>query len=61
MSINLLNQYITGNDATKNSIREKLKTDLFKLKRRQIEDRIRKNPLDFLRVMAALDIDKRLK
>ena len=61
MSINLLNQYITGNDTTKDAIKEKLKTELFKLKRRQIEDRIRKSPVDFLRVMAALDVDKSLK
>lgn len=59
--MNLLNKYITGNRQTRETITETLKTEPYRLKRRQIEDRIRKNPLDFLRVMAALDIERGLK
>lgn len=59
--MNLLNKYITGNVKTRETIAETLKTEPYKLKRRQVEDRIRKNPLDFLRVMAALDIERGLK
>ena len=57
----LLNKYITGNDKTRETITEMKKTQPYRLKRPQEEDRIRKNPLDFLRVMAALDIEKGLK
>ena len=59
--MNLLNKYITGNVKTRESITEMLKTDPYKLKRRQCEDRIRKNTLDFLKVLAALDIERGLK
>ena len=59
--MNLLNKYITGNDKTRETITEMLKTDPYRLKRRQIEDRIRKNPIDFLRVLATLDIERGLK
>lgn len=59
--MNLLNNYITGNDQTRETITEMLKTEPYRLKRRQIEDRIRKNTLDFLRVLATLDIERGLK
>lgn len=59
--MNLLNKYITGNVKTRETIAEILKTDPYKLKRRQVEDRIRKNPLDFLKVLASLDIERGLK
>lgn len=59
--MNLLNKYVTGSRKTRESITEMLKTDPYKLKRRQIEDRIRKNPLDFLKVLAALDIERSLR
>lgn len=59
--MNLLNKYITGNDKSRETITELLKTEPYRLKRRQCEDRIRKNPLDFLRVMVVLDIERGLK
>lgn len=59
--MNLLTKYITGNQQTRETITGLLKTDPYRLKRRQVEDRIRKNPLDFLKVLAALDIDRGLK
>lgn len=59
--MNLLNKYITGNDKTRETITGLLKTEQYRLKRRQCEDRIRKNPLDFLKVLAALDIERGLK
>ena len=59
--LNLLNKYITGNDKTRETITETLKTEPYRLKRRQIEDRIRKNPLDFLKALAALDIERSLR
>ena len=59
--MNLLNKYITGNQKTRETITEMLKTDPYRLKRRQIEDRIRKNPLDFLKALATLDIERGLK
>ena len=59
--MNLLNKYITGNDKARETITELLKTEPYRLKRRQIEDRIMKNTLDFLRVLAALDIERSLK
>lgn len=59
--MNLLNKYITGNDKTRETITEMLKTEPYRLKRRQIEDRIRKNPTDFLKVLATLDIERGLK
>ena len=59
--MNLLNKYITGNQQTRETITELLKTEPYRLKRRQCEDRIRKNPLDFLKVLAALDIERGLK
>ena len=57
----LLYKYITGNDKTRETITEMLKTEPYRLKRRQIEDRIRKNPIDFLKVLATLDIERGLK
>ena len=59
--MNLLNKYITGNQKTRETIAETLKTEPYRLKRRQIEDRIRKNTLDFLKVLATLDIERGLK
>ena len=59
--MNLLNKYITGNQQIRETITDLLKTEPYRLKRRQIEDRIRKNTLDFLKVMAVLDIDRSLK
>ena len=59
--MNLLNKYITGNDKARETITGILKTEPYRLKRRQCEDRIRKNPLDFLKVLVALDIERGLK
>ena len=59
--MNLLTKYITGNDKARETITEMLKTEPYRLKRRQCEDRIRKNTLDFLKVLAALDIERGLK
>ena len=59
--MNLLNKYITGNQQTRETITGLLKTEPYRLKRRQIEDRIRKNTIDFLKVLAALDIERGLK
>ena len=60
-TMKLLNKYLTGNQKTCETIAETLKTEPYRIKRRQIEDRIRKNPLDFLKVLAALDIERGLK
>lgn len=56
--LNLLNRYITGNDATKAAIDALVKTEPYKRIRRQCEDRLRKDTAYFLAIM---DVERRLK